>query len=97
MAVKMGLDVAKSVHPNLWQHLGGVFKAVKIANETGYQFTTKTPLAEIEVCYRAYYYNGDLEEFIDLFRTCERIIDATKHTNSNRDKDRQPKSENRSR
>lgn len=96
MAVRLGLKVDAEIEPELRQHLDGVFKAVRIANETGYQFTAKTPLAEIEVCYRAYYYNGDLEEFIDLFRACERIIHATEHTNINRDKDRQQKGKVRS-
>ncbi len=92
MAVKLGLDVAKSITPSLWGHLEGVYKAVRVSLERGYQLTARTPLVEIEVCYRAYYYNGDLEEFIDLFRACERIIDATRNNNINRDKDRQPQS-----
>lgn len=96
MAVKLGMKYQKTVEPELRVHLDGIFKAVRIAMGTGYQFSANVPLTEIEVCYRAYYYNGDLEEFIDLFRACERIIND-RHTNKHRDKDRQPKSRDRSR
>ena len=87
MAEKLGLDVEKDVAPRLRVALHDVYKAFNIARETGYQLSVNVPIIDIEACYRIYYYDGTLVEFIDLFRACERIINE-RHTNSDRNKDR---------
>lgn len=62
--------------PRLKDALRQTWKAIIRARETGYQFSSKVPLQDIMLCYDIYYYDGTLEEFIDLFRASEKILNG---------------------
>lgn len=87
----MGLLVEAEVKPILKQALYDVYKALNIARFTGYQLCTNLPLGDIIHCYNIYYYDGTLEEFIDLIRASEKLINE-RNSNSNRDKSRSEQS-----
>jgi len=87
MAERFGV-IEKSEPPELYAHLWGVVKSVHMARATGWQMCANIPLAEIEVAHRAYGYDGSLDEFIELFRKCEKALNDRRDTERGGNKDR---------